>query len=128
MVHRSLLACAGLVAAALIGLGVAPSVNGRHVDEKHSAQFQACGRACADCMRECESCARHCAHLVAEGQKDHLHTLGTCADCAEICAAAGRVVSRQGPMATLICDACAKACRDCATACRDMVQHGATTK
>ena len=65
---------------------------------------------------------------------------------AEFCAAAAKIVSRQGPMASTICESCAKACdicgaacekfpkdehmtrcakecRLCAKACRDMLKH-----
>jgi hypothetical protein len=86
-------------------------------DEGHSHHFESCAKACADCMRACESCASHCVHLVADGKKDHLKTTGTCVDCAEFCAAAAKIVSRQGPMALTICEACAKACDQCAGEC-----------
>src|SRR5262249_22616229 len=112
------------------------------VDDKPAAQFQHCAKACTDCLRECESCA----HLVASGQKDRLRTLGTCADCAEVCTAAAKIVSRYGPLIGTICESCAKACdtcaaecekhgndehmqrcakvcRDCAKACQDMLKH-----
>jgi hypothetical protein len=102
-------------------------------------------KACTECLRECESCAHHCALLVAEGKKDHLKTLDSCSDCADVCVAAAQIVSRHGPMAVLVCEACAKACdtcgtecekfpadehmkrcakacRDCAKACREMIQ------
>ena len=115
-------------------------------DDNHSAPFEQCAKACTDCLRECESCAHHCAHLVAAGKKDHLRTLGTCADCAELCTAAGKIVSRHGPLTGTICESCAKACaacaaecekvaedehmkrcakacRDCEKACRDMLDH-----
>lgn len=117
-------------------------------DEKDSRaeHFATCAKACTMCMRECESCAHHCVHLVAEGKKDHLKTVGTCSDCAEFCAAAAKIVSHQGPMAVLSCEACAKACdacgtecekhaddahmkrcakacRECAKACREMIEH-----
>jgi hypothetical protein len=86
--------------------------------DKHT-HFDKCSRACADCMRECESCAHHCAHMVAEGKKEHLKTLGTCADCAEFCAAAAKIVSRGGPMRVAICESCAKACDVCGAACEE---------
>jgi hypothetical protein len=112
----------------------------------HAAHFDQCAKACTDCLRECESCAHHCAVLISQGQKEHIKTLATCADCAEFCGAAARIVAHQGPMANLICDSCAKACdtcgkacegypndehmqrcakacRDCAKACRDMIDH-----
>jgi hypothetical protein len=93
------------------------AAGGAHHHDEHATAFDKCARACTTCMRECESCANHCAHLVAAGKKQHLHTLGTCADCAEFCGAAARIVSHRGPMAGLICDSCAKACKDCERAC-----------
>jgi hypothetical protein len=115
-------------------------------DDKHAAHFEQCAKACADCMRACESCAHHCVHLAVDGKKEHLKTAGSCVDCAEFCAAAAKIVSRQGPLATTICESCAKACdicaaecekfpndahmkdcakscRDCAKACREMITH-----
>ncbi len=138
----------GLCAVAALALGL------RADDKKadmHAAHFDTCAKACADCMRECESCAHHCAHLLADGKKEHMTTLGTCTDCAEFCAAAAKITSRHGPMATNICDSCAKACdtcaaacekmpndehmakcakacRDCAKACREMVKHVSENK
>ena len=123
---------------------------GRGQGEKadhHNKHFDQCAKACTMCLRECESCAHHCAHLVADGKKEHMKTLGTCVDCAQFCDAAARIVSHRGPMAVLICESCAKACdvcgkaceevggndehmqrcakacRDCAKECRQMVQH-----
>jgi hypothetical protein len=134
-----------LVMAFLAGAGLPadqPKATGHH-----DAHTDHCARACADCMRECESCLRHCADMVAAGKKDHFITMGTCADCADFCAAAAKIVSRRGPMAMLICESCAKACdtcgaacakqsadehmqrcakacKDCAQACREMIKHG----
>jgi Domain of Unknown Function (DUF326) len=112
----------------------------------HSGSTEACAKACADCLLACESCSDHCARLVASGKKDHLTTLQTCADCAELCGAAAKIVSRNGPLMMTVCEACAracdicgaacekkpddkhmqecaKACRDCAKACRQMIQQ-----
>ena len=137
-----------LGAAVLILLAGLPALRTRADDkghEAHAAHFDHCAKACTECMRECESCARHCVHLVADGKKDHLKTVGTCSDCAEFCAAAAKITSHQGPMAVLVCEACAKACdscgkecekfpedehmkrcakacRECAKACREMVE------
>lgn len=79
--------------------------------------FRVCAEACDDCARICETCSAHCARLVAEGTKEHLRTLRTCQDCAAICTAAGRVTAKDGPMADLICTACADACKRCGDAC-----------
>jgi hypothetical protein len=83
----------------------------------HGGAANDCAAACADCQRSCDSCAEHCLKLVAEGNKRHQQTLQTCLDCAEICAAADRIVSRSGPFSDTICRACAEACKRCATAC-----------
>jgi hypothetical protein len=108
--------------------------------------MEKCAKACADCSRECESCARHCAELLTKGEKAHLKTLATCADCGDFCSLAARIVSRQGPTSVTTCEACAKvcdvcgsaceefkadehmkrcarSCRDCASACREMIKH-----
>lgn len=113
--------------------------------------FDKCAKACTDCLRECEACAHHCALMVADGKKEHLKTLGTCADCGDFCALAAKVVSRHGPMAIPTCEACARACdicgaacekfpdddhmkrcdracRDCAKACREMVMQAGQDK
>jgi hypothetical protein len=115
-------------------------------DHKHGDHFTKCAKACADCMLECEMCARHCADMVIKGESKHAHTMGTCVDCADLCAAAAKIVGRKGPMSVTTCEACAKvcdvcgkaceefpkdahmkkcakACRDCAKACREMVKH-----
>src|SRR5262249_31907350 len=107
-----------LLVAGLLALGTsALSGQEKKAPDKHAQHFEQCAKACADCMRECESCAHHCADLIAGGQKEHMRTLGTCSDCAEFCAAAGRIVSHHGPMSGTICEACAKACDICGSAC-----------
>ena len=136
----------GLAVLALAGLA-GPATGGEEKGHKHGGPMAASARACAHCMLECESCARHCAMLVAKGEKKHIHTLGTCADCGDICGVAAKVVARGGPISVPICRSCAtacdicgkacetvgpddehmkrcaKACRDCAKACRDMIKH-----
>ncbi len=154
MSRRILLGAAGAAALALICLtGLDASAGGKAAGGKgtgekghHHGAFEKCAKACTECLRECESCAHHCAHLVAAGKKEHFKTLGTCIDCSDFCAAAARIVSRHGPMATTICESCAKACdtcgaacekhmddqhmtrcakacRDCARECREMIKH-----
>lgn len=76
-----------------------------------------CAAACGACQRECDNCATHCAELLMQGQKQHFHTLMTCRDCADVCAAAAEIVARGGPFAYLICEACAEACLRCAQEC-----------
>ena len=147
MQRREALAYLGGAAAALAGLsgGVA------HADDKvqghaHEEHFAKCAKACADCTNACSSCHHHCASLVTTGKQDHVKTMNLCNDCAEFCGAAAKLSARHGPLAALICEACAKACdqcgaacekftddkhmadcakacKDCAVACREMVKH-----
>jgi hypothetical protein len=142
---RALGLAAVLAAALMLGGRTASAIDEKSPDA-HSTHFEACAKACYDCSRACESCAHHCAHLVAEGKKEHMMTLGTCTDCSGFCIGAGKVVSHRGPMSALACEACAKACdmcgtecekfpsdqhmkdcakacRDCAKACREMLKH-----
>src|SRR5262245_19187868 len=79
--------------------------------------FLDCARACDDCARMCEVCGAHCANLVADGKREHVHTLRTCQDCATHCSAASSITARQGPFSDLICQACAEACKRCGDAC-----------
>lgn len=126
------------------GAGEKPAAGGVH--KEHAEGLQACAKACSDCQRECDMCSTHCAHQLAAGNKEHLATLRTCQDCADICAAASQVVARGGPFSGIICvtcadacaacakecekfsddehmTACAKECRVCEKACREMVKH-----
>ena len=147
MIRRVLLTAMRLIGVGLLSFhGNLSTADEKQANQQHAAHFDKCAKACTDCLRECESCAHHCAQLVAAGKKDHLRTLGTCADCAELCTAAGKIVSRHGPLTGTICESCAKACaacaaecekvaedehmkrcakacRDCEKACRDMLDH-----
>jgi hypothetical protein len=143
MLSRCLTGLLGLLAVGLLAV-TGPEV--RAEDHKHSEIVDNCAKACTDCLRACESCARHCAGLVAEGKKEHLTTLGTCADCGDICGTAAKIVARRGPLMFTVCEGCAKmcdecgkecekfpmdehmkecakSCRDCAKACREMIKH-----
>jgi hypothetical protein len=118
MERRRVLGMVGLLGATLLVLaGAVRSADQAREDNPHAGHMSHCAKACADCMRECDMCSRHCTEQVAAGKKDHMQTLGTCADCASFCAMAAHVVARQGPMANLACDGCAKACATCGTAC-----------
>ena len=127
--NRRKLGVVGLALVALMAFGVAiaqqpkkPKVGGEKaakgvVHTEHDEGMQACAKACSDCQRECDVCSTHCAHLMADGKKEHLTTLLTCQDCAEICAAASQVVARGGPFSGIICESCADACAACAKHC-----------
>ena len=82
-----------------------------------SEAMASCAKACSDCQRMCNSCSTHCAHQVHAGKTDHMTTLMTCQDCANVCAAASQVVARGGPFSVTVCKACAEVCGKCAEAC-----------
>ncbi len=144
MLHPSKPFCVILFVAgcALIGPRAAIAAD----EHKHAAHYDACAKACADCMRVCDTCSRHCAEMILAGHKEHMQTLLTCTDCADVCASAGKIVARRGPYSAMICETCAKVCddccaacekfpndehmkncarecRDCAKACREMIKH-----
>ena len=150
----------GLAVVVLLALGVAvaqqpkkpkSSEKPASVHAEHDEGLQACAKACSDCQRMCDMCATHCGHQLVDGKKEHIMTLMTCQDCANICAAASQVTARGGPLSGTICQscadacaacakecekfpddehmtACAKECRKCEKACREMVKHAGHTK
>ena len=85
-----------------------------------------CIEACYDCAQACTACADDClsednvAHLVKCIRLD--------ADCADICIATGRVVSRQteydANVTRPIVEACAQACKTCGEECEHQAKSG----
>jgi len=121
MIRRREFALAGLSTVALAAFA---SADERRPDRKegHAAMFEKCAKACSDCQRECEACATYCGKLlVAHSGGDHLDTLMTCRDCADLCSTSASLTARQGPFVNLACSACADACAKCATQCE---RHG----
>ena len=85
-----------------------------------------CISACVSCAQSCTSCADAC---LGEQKPEMLaRCIRLNLDCADICAATGRIATRltarddQLLRATL--DACATACRICAGECEMHAQHG----
>ena len=85
-----------------------------------------CIEACFDCTQACTTCADAC---IGEGD---MQMLARCVrldlDCADICEATGRILSRQtateAQMLHAILQACAEACRLCAEKCENHAEHG----
>jgi hypothetical protein len=85
-----------------------------------------CIEACSDCAESCTQCADACLG------EERVQGLTTCIrlnlDCADICAATGRVVSRQtgyDPEVTgAVLRACIAACGSCADECDIHAAHG----
>jgi hypothetical protein len=120
MMRRRDFAMAGIVALAAASAGRTASAQAgvaKAEHREHDAQMQACAKACADCQLMCDMCSTHCSHLLAEGKKEHLATLMSCQDCADICTAAAQSAARGGPHAAHICEACATVCAGCAKEC-----------
>jgi len=95
-------------------------------------QFQSCIDACNKCITACTACETAC---LAEKTTDMTHMIALDRDCADICALAVKLMSRESEfskqacaLCAIICDACAKSCdmhakkfehcRLCAEACR----------
>ena len=86
----------------------------------------ACIDACSDCAASCTQCADAC---LAE---ESVHDLTTCVrlnlDCADVCTATGRVVSRQtgydAEVTSAVLRACIEACGKCAAECEMHAAHG----
>jgi hypothetical protein len=77
-------------------------------------------RACLECEQACTLCADAC---LGEETVAHLRQcIRLDLDCADLCAATGRLVARQATpdaqLWRLTLEACAQACRACAAECR----------
>lgn len=87
-----------------------------------------CIDACVSCAVACTACADAC---LSEEMVDQLRkSIRTDLDCADICAATGRVLSRHtgydANLTTTVLDACAQACKSCGDECEghaDMHEH-----
>ena len=90
---------------------------------KHDESLEECAEACNECQRECDACAQHCAMLLGAGKKEHMATLQSCQDCADICTAAARIVARGGAYMKIICMACADALRQVRRRMRKVLQR-----
>jgi hypothetical protein len=124
MFSRRQFAVAGASLGAVAALAQAQQVDHAGHEASHdgagampNSEMESCAKACSDCQRACNSCSTHCAHQVHAGKAEHMKTLMTCQDCADVCAAASQVVARGGPFAVKICEACADVCAGCAEAC-----------
>jgi uncharacterized membrane protein len=111
----------------------------------------ACIYACVECAQACTACADAC---IAEHDRALARCIRIALDCADLCHATSRVLSRQlAPDLSVVsmtlqlcatvcdacayegrrhaamhahCDVCAAACRRCTDACRDLLATTAT--
>ena len=88
--------------------------------------FVRCIEACYDCAESCTQCADDC--LGEESVQELTSCIRLNLDCADICAATGRVVSRQtsvdANVTSAIVQACIAACRSCGDECERHAAHG----
>jgi hypothetical protein len=114
---------------AIIGFGGAPSpsISDEPTDNhsQHSQVHGKCAKVCVECQIACDECARRGAVLLREGHTESFAAFQTAEDCATICTAASRILSRGGPSSARICDTCREACASCAKECERFVddQH-----
>ena len=86
-----------------------------------------CIDACADCGQACTLCADDC--LSEQGRVEEMvKCIRTNLDCADVCAATGRVLSRQteydANVTRAVLQACIAACRSCGDECAQHGEHG----
>ncbi len=90
------------------------------------ATLAECIRACFDCDQACTACADAC---LGEGNLEMLlRCIRLDLDCADVCEATGRILSRQAAtdpqMLRAVLEACARACRLCGDECEQHGHHG----
>jgi Domain of Unknown Function (DUF326) len=104
-----------------------------HVAQMLEAHPQAtANEALARCIEECFACALTCtscadACLAEEDVQELVRCIRLNLDCADVCDATGRVLTRQTTaeprLARSMIEACAQACRVCAEECERHAQH-----
>lgn len=84
-----------------------------------ATKLQACIDACLECSQTCTSCADAC--LSEEMVADLRTCIGLNLDCADVCEATGRVLTRQAAwnvdVVRSTLQACAAACKACGDEC-----------
>jgi hypothetical protein len=81
----------------------------------HTAEMDACIRACRECSAVCTDTIRHCLTMGGDhAAPDHIALMQT---CAAICTTDADAMARGTPGHEAICAACAEICRRCAESC-----------
>lgn len=93
-----------------------------HVDRDALAR---CITACIECMQACTSCADAC--LSEDDVADMRKCIRLDLDCADVCQATSRVLTRQteydAPLSKAQVEACRQACATCAEECERHADH-----
>jgi len=81
--------------------------------------------ACFDCAQACSACADAC--LAEESVAELRRCITSDLNCADVCLATGRVLSRQteydSAVTQRMLEACIRACRNCEAECRNHADH-----
>ena len=84
-----------------------------------------CIEACVFCAQSCTACAD--ADLAEDDVTEMRRCIRLCLDCADVCEATGRVLTRQtefdAPTAKAQLQSCEEMCRACAEECHHHAQH-----
>src|SRR3546814_10011933 len=80
-----------------------------------NSNYQSCIQACSNCALVCETCAASCL------REDDVKMMARCIeldrDCADMCAIAAVLMTRDSAYAKAFCKLCAQVCRACAEEC-----------
>ena len=84
-----------------------------------------CIEACYECSQACTACADDC--LSEESVADLVKCIRLNQDCADLCLATGRIVTRQteydANVTRSALEACVTACRSCGDECESHAEH-----
>jgi hypothetical protein len=93
----------------------------RSLGRVDAARLLACIEACMECEQACTACADAC--LSEKMVSDLAKCIRTNLDCADICGATARVLSRHtgydAHITRTLLDACMQACRSCGDQCSE---------
>lgn len=93
--------------------------------ELDHAALSRCIEECVACAQSCTACADACLGEESVGELTRCIRLNL--DCADLCEAAGKILSRQthfdAELARTVVLACAEACRRCGDECERHAEH-----
>ncbi len=93
----------------------------RDLGDLDPGQLRICIEACIECSQVCTACADAC--LSEKMVSDLAECIRSNLDCADVCEATGRVLSRHtgydARVTRALPEACVQACRSCGEVCED---------
>ena len=98
-----------------------------HYDKRTLTQeWKDCIEECARCTQICEECGDDMIGMEHKGDTQLMERcIRLCRECADVCAMAGRWMSRVSPLAQNLCAFCADVCDQCAEVCEQHASHHA---